>query len=288
VALVGAFSSLVLRPHPRLVLVPGVRADLYSESDARQIDVGPRLNVRVQSHEAIWWKLSGGRMTQMPSLPLQLPGFEGFGLGQMGLQTAWQGAAGFEAELPGGFSMDASGFLHRYKLTDIRDPELGDPLLDDFLTQRDALSYGLELMLRRAVSERLHGWLSYTLSRSLRAFEGGVVAPADWDSRHVLNLVASYRLRRWTLGGRVHLHTGRPVKIENTNPPDYGRLPAFYQLDLRVERRFVFDRFTFDVYLEVINTTLTNQVVQLRKTPEGVVGDGFRFVLPSLGVRAEL
>ena len=27
----------------------------------------------------------------------------------------------------------------------------------------------------------LIGWLAYTLSRSLRAFEGGVVGPSDWD-----------------------------------------------------------------------------------------------------------
>jgi hypothetical protein len=221
-------------------------------------------------------------------MPIQLPGVEGFGLAQLGLQTSWQGAAGLQAELPAALAATATSFVQRYQLTDIRDPELGDPFLDDFLTRREALAYGLEVMVRRPPSARLHGWLSYTLSRAERSFEGGVIAPSDWDQRHVLNLVAGYRWGRTTVGGRYHLHTGRPVKIEGTSPPDYARLPPFQQVDLRVDRRFVLDRFTLDLYLELVNVTLTRQVAGLRRTAAGMEQEGFRIVLPSLGVRAEL
>jgi hypothetical protein len=143
-------------------------------------------------------------------------------------------------------------------------------------------------MIRRPPTARLHGWLSYTLSRAERAFEGGVIAPADWDQRHVLNIVGGYRWGRMTFGGRYHLHTGRPVKVAGTAPPEYERLPPFQQFDVRVDRRFVMDRFTMEVYLELVNLTLTRQVVGLRRTAEGLEQDGFRIVLPSLGVRAEL
>ena len=74
---------------------------------------------------------------------------EGFGLAQLGLQTSWQGAAGVQAELPAGLAVTATSFVQRYQLTDIRDPELGDPFLDDFLIRREALAYGLEVMVRR-------------------------------------------------------------------------------------------------------------------------------------------
>jgi hypothetical protein len=281
-------ASLVQRLGSRLVVSPGVRVDGYSDGEAQAIDVGPRLQVRVRAANAVWLQASGGRFNQMPSMPVQLPGVEGFGLAQLGLQTSWQGSAGVQADLPRDLAITATGFVQRTQLTDIRDPELGDPLLDDFLTRRDALSYGLELMVRRPPSARLHGWLSYTLSRAERAFEGGVIAPADWDQRHVLNLVAGYRLGAYRVGGRYHLHTGRPVKVDGTQPPDYARLPPFQQLDLRVDRRFILDRFTLEVYLELVNLTLTRQVVGLRRTPQGLERDGFRIVLPSIGVRAEL
>jgi hypothetical protein len=133
------------------------------------------------------------------------------------------------------------------------------------LVARQALSYGLELMVRLPPGAPLHGWLAYTLSRSLRAFEGGIVGPADWDQRHVVNLVLGYRFRRYTFGTRFHLHSGRPTRISNTSPTERAWLPPFYQLDLRLDRRFLFDNFTFDVYLELVNATLTRQVVALRR-----------------------
>jgi hypothetical protein len=287
VRLAGAWTSLRLALGSRVVVTPGLRLDDYQEGGVQARDLGPRLEVRVRASDAVTVKASGGRVTQMPSFPLELPGFEGFGLAALGLQSAWQGAVGVEARLPAGIGLDASSFAHRYVLTDIRDPRRGNPLLADFLTRRDALSYGLEIMIRRPPTARTYGWISYTLSRSLRAFEGGVVTDADWDQRHVLNVVAGHRWRRYTFGGRFHLHSGRPVTIDGALPLEFGRLPPFYQLDLRVERRVVYDRFTLDLYLETVNTTATRQVVSLQRTAAGLHQDSFRIILPSLGVRGE-
>ncbi len=286
VLLAGTYGSLIWRAADRVVLTPGLRLDLYHEPGATRADLAPRLNLRVQAARALWLKVSGGRTSQMPSLPFQLPGIEAFGLGRLGLQTAWQGGAGVEAKVRG-FDLDATTFVQRYVLTDMRDPEIGNPLLEDFLVRRDALAYGLELMIRRPPGQRLHGWLSYTLSRSLRAFEGGVVGPSDWDQRHVLNLVAGYRWGRTTVGGRFHLHTGRVVPVSNITPLEMARLPPFYQLDLRLDRRFIHDTWTLDAYIELVNATLTREVVGLIATRDGVEQDGFRIVLPSIGIRAE-
>jgi hypothetical protein len=82
----------------------------------------------------------------------------------------------------------------------------------------------------------------------------GVRANADWDQRHLLNVVAGHRRGRYTLGGRFHLHSGRPVTIDGVHPLEFGRLPPFYQ----------------------------------QRTPAGIRQDAFRIVLPSLGVRGEL
>jgi hypothetical protein len=285
-ALLGAHGSLVYRLHDRLVVSPGLRLDFFKDGPGTAFDLGPRLSLRLRAAESVWLKVSGGRASQLPSFPFQLPGIESGGLDRHGLQTAWQGGLGVEAAVRG-IEVDATSFVQRYVLTDIRDPEFGDPLLDDFLIRRDGLSYGLELMLRRPPGEPLYGWLAYTLSRSLRAFEGGVVGPSDWDQRHVLNLVLGYRWGRTTLGGRFHLHTGRLVQLRNVSPLEMSRLPAFHQLDLRIERRFIHDRWVLDAYLELVNATLTRQVVSLYVDQHGVQEDGFRIVLPSLGLRAE-
>jgi hypothetical protein len=141
-----------------------------------------------------------------------------------------------------------------------------------------------ELGLPIAVSERLYGWLSYTLSWNLRAFGGGVIGPSDWDQRHVLNLVLGYRLGRYSVGGRAHYNTGRPVLVGG----DFQPLPPFYQIDLRADRRFVFNRFSMEVYLELVNATLDREVVSLQTTGIGPpVQNSYLIVLPSIGVHAE-
>ena len=117
---------------------------------------------------------------------------------------------------------------------------------------------------------------------------GGVIAPSDWDQRHVVNLVAGYRWRRTTLGGRVHVNSGRPYLVGDFRGSELARLPPFWQLDLRVDRRFVFDAFVLEAYADLANATLTRQVYAIGP------GDGthrsedsFRLVIPSLGVHGE-
>ena len=137
---------------------------------------------------------------------------------------------------------------------------------------------------------RLYGWLSYTLSRSLRVVDG-VVAPSDWDQRHVLNLVTGYRLPYgFAESVRFHYNTGRPYPLldANTQMVDYQRLPAFAQLDLRTEKRFIFDRYIMDVYVEVVNATMSREVFDEKRQKDGtVVQRAYSLVLPSIGVHAE-
>ncbi len=290
--LLAGYASATVNVGPRVLVTPEVRLDTYAVSGASAADVGPRLNARVSLSDATWVKAAAGRFTQLPSLPLQVPGAENFGLSLYGLQSSWQGSVGFGTTRFWGLDASLTGFVQRYVLTDLRDPVITksiDPLADDFLVRRDARSYGVEVLVRRPPSERLHGWLSYTLSNNERALENGVIGPSDWDQRHVLNLVLGYRWRSYTFGGRAHYNTGRPVLVSATTGEIFTRLPPSYQLDLRCDRRLLFDKFLLDVYVELLNATFSRQVVGLTQeapdTPP--TENAYRIVLPSIGVHAE-
>jgi hypothetical protein len=221
-----------------------------------------------------------------------VPGASDFGLALYGLQSSWQGALGVGTTRFWGLDASVTGYVQRYVLTDIRDPVVTpmiDPLSDDYLVRRDALAYGAELLVRRPLTERLHGWLAYTLSWNQRALGGGVIGPSDWDQRHVVNLVLGYRWRGFVFGGRAHFNTGRPVLVSDAAGETYQRLPPYYQIDLRADRRFLFDKFAIDGYLELVNATLSRQVIGLVQPTPGArpTEDGFRIVLPSLGVHGE-
>jgi hypothetical protein len=292
VRLLAGYASATIRAGTRLLITPEVRLDSYAISDAQKADVAPRLGARFAVSDLTWIKLAGGRFTQLPNLPLQLPGAENFGLALYGLQSSWQGSVALGTRRFWDLDASATGYVQRYVLTDVRDPSVvqnADPLAADYLVRRDALSYGLELMIRRASTERLNGWLAYTLSNNQRALGGGVIGPSDWDQRHVFNLVLGYRVGSYTVGGRVHVNTGRPVLVNGAQGQEFVRLPAFYQIDLRCDRRFLFDRFALDGYIELVNATLSRQVVGLDYSTSNAAPkqNGFRIVLPSIGVHGE-
>jgi hypothetical protein len=143
-------------------------------------------------------------------------------------------------------------------------------------------------MVRRPSTERLHGWIAYTLSKSERAL-GGVIGPSDWDQRHIVNLVLGYRIGRYELGARGHFNSGRPVLVAGAQAETFVRLPAFYQLDLRAERAILFDAFTLHVYVELVNTTLSRELYRLDRQDDGTLTKrSLRIVLPSIGIRGQL
>lgn len=113
----------------------------------------------------------------------------------------------------------------------------------------DGRSYGSEFYIKKN-SGKLHGWISYTLSKTERFFDTinhGKAFPAKQDRRHDLALVLLYRLgKRWTLSGNWIYYTGNAVtfpagkyEIEGTTVNMYTernghRMPAYHRLDLGV------------------------------------------------------
>ena len=290
----GGYAGLTIKAGDRLQVTPGLRYEGYFEENTHAGAWSPRLSVRYRVASETWLKGHLGQFSQMPSLPVGVPGFEAFGLQSYGLQRSQQGSLGVETGLGArdgaDLSLDTSIFYQRLHVSDVRNSLSLDPQSRDFLEPRDGESYGLEIMLRRPMRHRLYGWLSYTLSRSLRLVDG-VIAPSDWDQRHVFNLVTGYRMPRgYAASMRFHFNTGRPYPLydKRSGWVDYERLPAFAQLDLRGDKRFVFDRYLMDVYVELVNSTRSREVFDEKRQADGtVVQRAYRLILPSVGVHLE-
>ena len=85
--------------------------------------------------------------------------------------------------------------------------------LETELIHGSGYAYGLELYAKKQEG-RLTGWLSYTLSRSMREmpdYKDGEAYPSSYDRTHNVSLVTSYELsRRLTLSGTWVYLTGNP------------------------------------------------------------------------------
>jgi hypothetical protein len=147
-------------------------------------------------------------------------------------------------------------------------------------------AYGLELMLKRRLTRRLGGFFSYTLSRSTRSVDNRTFI-ASFDRTHVVNAAAAYDLgRHWRAGTRVTFYTGLPAAEDPTKPGVTSRLPAFYRIDLRVEKRWnLTDTAWVSFVAEWMNATLNKEAISTSCTLQGCQSQTIGpITIPSLGV----
>jgi hypothetical protein len=146
-------------------------------------------------------------------------------------------------------------------------------------------SYGFEFYLKKRLTSRLGGFLSYTLSRSTRSFENRKYI-ASFDRTHVANAAVAYDLgRRWRVGTRLVFYTGLP-KASDPSDPNSTRLPAFFRADLRVEKRWQLgEKSWIAIVAEWLNATLSKEAVTTTCTLSGCQAETIGPVtIPSLGV----
>jgi hypothetical protein len=150
--------------------------------------------------------------------------------------------------------------------------------MDNLYAPQQGRAYGLEVLLRRQSRTGLYGWLAYTLSLSERKREGEWV-PYDFDRTHLFNIVAGMPLpRNWDVGVRLQYQSGKPATT--TYGYNTARTDGYFRIDMRVDKRAVFNKWLFDFYVDVTNITLF---------PEEVVAGSFiRYVLPTVGIRGRL
>jgi hypothetical protein len=339
----GVHADVIWRPTQRVELVPGVRADLYEwrrlgspPTDTSALPtlhfyrpttaipaLDPRIAARWQVVPRVAIISSVGLFHQGPGFVVPVPGVQPAGF-QQGLQEALQRSTGLEVALPADVTAGLTGYWHEYRnmtaftTCDFRYEEI-DVASGCVDARTRGRGYGLELLIRRPLTRRLGGWISYTLSRS----EQGVTTidarrftpvaatiPSQFDRPHVLNVVGAYDFGRgWRAGARFVYLSGQPYYVTFQGgqlatpgaiigPYSVGRLPDFYRIDVRLEKRWrVLGTGFIAVVLEGLNVTLQREAVNVGCSPSltmtsldgrcsPVMGDPI--AIPSIGVEASL
>ncbi|PTL77840.1 TonB family protein [Vitiosangium sp. GDMCC 1.1324] len=269
----GLYGELDLK-FGLVTLTPGVRATYARIYGQDRFVADPRLWARYQPTERTAVKGSLGLYSQPPNTF----NLEPAPLGNPALthERAFQTSLGVEQQLTEALSVDLTGYYNRrYDL--VVSP--GETVQNDdgTLTRYQygnrglGRAYGMEIMLRHAVTRNFFGWIAYTLNRSeQRRVGGNDYRLTTWDQTHILTAVASYRLPYgFELGARMRYVTGRPTTplqhvfdIYNVDrngfSGSYGeinsiRYKPFHQLDLRLEKSWLFQSWTLAAYIDVQN-----------------------------------
>lgn len=298
------YTTATIALTDKFTLYPGGRLQYYA-IQIKKMGVDPRVRFNWQLRENTAIKGGVGLYTQIPDLINLAPVW---GNPRSGLERAMHTSLGVSHLFDGiGLSIEATGF-YKYvfdRSTNstllIRDPVTSELRLENFANQGYGQIFGMELLVRKALTKRFFGWVSYTLSKSLiKAKPGEEYHPFAFDQPHILTILGVYKLPRgWQIGGRFRLVSGNPstgyfdsVYVQNDYQPWFGkseRLPAFHQLDLRVDKTFTYKRVTFNVYLDIINvynrqngeSWVYSFNLQQRQLQSGLP------IVPSLGLRLE-
>ena len=266
----------------------GLRADANNYSAAMKDlsdQLSPRLSLSYQLTEH--WSLSGnaGLYYQLP--PYTALGFKnnnGLYANKYALRymQVSQGSVGLNWRKGDTFEVSVEGFYKDYDKIPLSVAD-GIPLtckgndygVNELLTSTaQGRSYGAELLLKWLVAKKLNLASSFTLFKSeYRTDKESEYIASAWDNRFIFNLRGTYNLpRHWSVGMKVSCIGGAPytpydadksslVTAWNAQGKPYydytryneERLPAFTQVDIRIDKTFYLKRCMLGFYIDLQN-----------------------------------
>ncbi len=168
-------------------------------------------------------------------------------------QTSYQGSLGYFKNIKDGL-YEFSSEIYYKTMDNVVDYKTGTNISFNAEVEKDLVfgvgkAYGLELLLRKKQG-KLTGWISYTLSRSLKKFDAinnGKWYSARQDRIHDISVVANYKITpRTELSGVWVFYTGNavtfPAGFYQINGREYpyfterngGRMPNYHRMDISV------------------------------------------------------
>lgn len=269
----------------------GVRTDANNFSSGMKgmgDQLSPRLSLSYRLTDGLY--LSGNA-----GLYYQLPPYTGLGFKDnngawvnkyLRYMSVSQESLGLSWHPGNTFELSAEGFYKQYDKIPFSIAD-GIPLAckgnDYGVIGNEALSstaqgraYGIEILMKWLIAKKLNLASSFTLFKSeYRNNKQSEYIASAWDNRYIFNMGGTYNFpHNWSLGMKISCIGGAPytpydveksslVTAWNAQGRPYydytkyntGRLPAFGQLDVRVDKTFYLKRCMLGFYIDLQNVT---------------------------------
>ena len=266
----------------------GARLDAsnYSEKTNNPLDqFSPRLSLSYRFAPQFSFNFSTGIFSQLPS-------YTALGFSENNIFTNKnnlkyirnsQYVAGFEFNGTNNLRITVEGYYKKYKnypfslrnqisIANIGGDfgVVGNEPLDSRGTGE---TYGFEILAQKRTLNNFYGIAAYTFGYSKFSNVNNNLLPSSWDSRHILTVTAGkYFKRNWNIGARFRMQSGLPEtpydlqrsslvniwNIANSPLKDFAYINSLrgnlsHQLDVRVEKKWIFKKWQITAYMDVVN-----------------------------------
>lgn len=279
----------------KFTYLPNLRLDHFTVTDETSFQ--PRLQLRYQYTSDLLFNSAWGKYTQAPR-PQE--NSKQYGNKDLSSPYAYHYVIGLNKDFRKGGTQGLE-FTNNYFYKDLKNIVVPD-IEKNYSNDGSGKIYGGEIQAKY----RLNEWTSqfvYTYLKSERTIPGFGTQPAEFDQTHNLNFIGAYNTQRWTYSARWRYVSGLPYTPINGSIFDADndvyipvigtiysqRFDDFNQLDIRVDRKFIFDTWILTAYIDVQNILNSKNSQNIQYSYDYSQNKKVRGlpILPTFGIKGE-
>ncbi len=257
----GAYLRQEIKPSAdsKWTYLPNLRFDYFSITEESEIQ--PRFQLRYQWDSSLQLRSSVGKYVQAPQ-PQESS--KEYGNKNIKSPYAYHYVVGFKKDFRKEGTQGVE-LTNNYFYKNLQNQVVPDTV-KNYSNAGTGQIYGSEIQAKYRKDE-WSGQLVYTYLKSDRRIPGYGTQPSEFDQNHNLNLIGSYNKEKWTYSGRFRLVSGLPYTPVTSSTYDSDndvyvpligriysqRFDAFNQLDIRIDRKFIYDTWILTAYVDIQN-----------------------------------
>lgn len=292
-----AYGQLTWQINSQFSVTPGVRLDRYGLTS--QTLVSPRVSARYRLASRLALNFASGIYRQPPTTFLYSLSANNRTLEA---QRAVHIIGGVEWLASESVRVTIEAYQKKYRSLHLQP----NKLTADYVDTGEGYARGVEISAQKALSGHWSGQAAYSYSVSkVRFTPNNLFFPSDVVRPHQLTLIGMTSWKGLLVASKMRVASGLPysklsVFTLTRQPPINSwvlmgeenrnalRLPKYFQLDLRVEKKFDFKGWSFAPYADFFNLTRYKNITEA--TYRNFSGPSFlneRKIIPIIGARVE-